>query len=275
MDLLGRGYLVFAGVRREEDADALGAAAGAARERLRTVRLDVTSPIDIDGLSSVLREQLPGGALYALVNNAGIGVGGPLEFARLDDLRRQFEVNVFGAVAVTQAALPFLRAGAAASAGRGARIVNMSSISGRLALPFFGPYAASKHALEALSDALRVELLPARIHVTLIEPGSIDTPIWTKAARAMDHLWESMPGEARRVYGVAAANMQDRVRLAAAGAIDASRVARAVARALESRRPPIRRLVGRDAVVAALAARLVPTRLRDRLIARALNRPRR
>ena len=119
---------------------------------------------------------MPG--LSGLVNNAGIAYGGPVEFLELDELRRAFEVNFFGVIAVTQAFLPALRVGHG-------RIVNMSSNSGLVAAPFLSPYTTSKWALEALSDALRVELDPWKIRVVVIEPGAINTPIWTKGKRTV------------------------------------------------------------------------------------------
>src|SRR6185437_14156306 len=132
------------------------------------------------------------GRLDALVNNAGIGVGGPLELIGIDDVRRQLDVNVVGQVAVTQALLPALRA------ARG-RIVFLSSVGGRVAMAFTAPYAASKHAIEAIGDALRVELATSNVQVALIEPGSVATPIWDKARETGDQL--TVPPELQKEYG--------------------------------------------------------------------------
>ncbi len=200
------------------------------------------------------------GGLLGLVNNAGIAVGGPLEFVPVAKLCEQFEVNVVGQIAVTRAFLPLLRK----SSGR---IVNMGSVSGRLATPFVGPYSASKWALEALSDSLRVELRPWKIHIALIEPGVIATPIWSKSLAAAEQLIQSFPPQAHLLYGPVIDFMRRRVTSQAG--IPADRVARAVAHALLARRPKTRYLVGTDARLGALVAHL-PDRLRDRLIAQAL-----
>jgi NAD(P)-dependent dehydrogenase (short-subunit alcohol dehydrogenase family) len=132
------------------------------------------------------------GGLDALVNNAGIGVGGPLELVSAEDLRRQFEVNVFAQVAVTQAMLPALRRA-------GGRIVFVSSIGGRVAMAFTAPYAASKHAIEALGDALRVELRSSGVKVALVEPGSVATPIWEKGRAEAERV--VIPPELQDAYG--------------------------------------------------------------------------
>ena len=152
------GWCVFAGVRRDEDGAALRSAGGA----IVPVRLDVTDEAQIAAAAATIAEHARG-ELHGVVNNAGIAVAAPLEYLPVQELRRQLEVNVLGQVAVTQALLPMLRRAQG-------RIVFVSSVSGRSALPFTGPYAASKHALEALADAWRVELLPWGLHVALIEP---------------------------------------------------------------------------------------------------------
>src|SRR5689334_6739039 len=158
LELARRGATVYAGVRDPAAVDGLG---------LTPVELDVTDAEQVAALSTRL-ERLDG-----LVNNAGIAVTGPLEHLPLDEVRRQLEVNALGQLAVTQACLPALRA------ARG-RIVNMSSISGRVAFPMFGPYAASKFALEAFSDSLRRELRGSGVDVVVIEPGGVTTPIWER-----------------------------------------------------------------------------------------------
>lgn len=161
------GARVFAGVRKEADGAALQAEAS---ERLTPVMLDVTDGDQIQAAVRLVQEGMGDAGVAGLINNAGIGVGGPLEFIDLDDLRWQMEVNVIGPMAMIRAFMPLIRQ------GKG-RIVNISSIAGRSATPFMGPYSASKHALEALSDPLRVELRLWNIHVSLIEPGAVQTPI--------------------------------------------------------------------------------------------------
>jgi NAD(P)-dependent dehydrogenase (short-subunit alcohol dehydrogenase family) len=203
-----------------------------------------------------------------LVNNAGISVPGPLEFLTPEDLRRQLEVNVIGQVAVTQAFMPLIRK------GRG-RIVNIGSIGGKMATPFLGPYCASKFAMEALTDSLRQELRPWDIHVAIVEPGSIATPIWGKGQATGDELEKNLPEEAMILYGKMVDALREAARKFEAGAIPADRVAKPVEHALTARRPKTRYVVGFDAQVQRVLAKYVPDRLRDRLIAWQLKLPRR
>src|ERR1700730_7250159 len=176
------GFRVFAGVRREADAEELKKAA---TQRLSTLLIDVTDGDGVRAAAERVEQESPEG-LAGLVNNAGIAVGGPLEFVPIDAVRYQFEVNVIGMVAVTQALLPSLRKGHG-------RIVNIGSVGGRTAAPFVGPYAASKHAVEAFTESLRQELRPWGIWVAVIEPGAIATPIWEKGKQGADQLVEILP----------------------------------------------------------------------------------
>ena len=192
--------------------------------------------------------------LDALVNNAGIGIASPLEDLPLDELRRQLEVNVVWQLAVTQAVLPALRA------ARG-RLVIVGSIAGRSALPFLGGYAITKFALEAMSDALRLELAPDGIEVSLIQPGTIATAIWTKPQPLADGVSDRYRARIDRFRRVTAAR--------AAKAASADLVADAIEHALTAARPRPRYLVGRDAKIRAAIERL-PDRLRDRVLTRAL-----
>src|SRR4029077_10227308 len=164
--------------------------AAAGKHQLEPVTIDVTEPETITAVAEALR----GEPLDGLVNNAGTALAMPLEFLPLDQLRRQLEVNLVGHVAVTQALLPNLRS------ARG-RIVNVGSIAGRSALPFLGAYAASKHALEAVTDVLRVELRPFGIAVTVIEPGTIATPIWRKGGERFAELAAELPATLGELYG--------------------------------------------------------------------------
>jgi NAD(P)-dependent dehydrogenase (short-subunit alcohol dehydrogenase family) len=211
--------------------------------------------------------------LQALVNNAGVAIAGPLEFLPLAELRRQLDINFTGQIAVTQAFLPLLRQARASTRGdhRAGRIVFMSSISGRSALPFTGAYAASKHALEAAADALRVELKPFGITVSLVEPGVVATPIWDTARAAGERNLEVMPPQVHEYYG----RMLDALRRRAARGMKGlppEQVADVVAHALMSKRPHARYLVGRDARARVWLNRLLPTAARDRLIQAALRR---
>src|SRR5436309_6994589 len=170
--LAGRGFRVFGTVRRAEDDAALD------RAGVTAVRMDVTDTASIARATEQVERALAGAPLLGLVNNAGIPAAGPLELFPLDELRRVLEVNLIGVVAVTQAFLPLLKA------SRG-RIVNISSVAGRGALPLLGPDDASRFGREAISDSLRRELLPFGVRVVVIEPGSFKTAIWSKV-EAMD-----------------------------------------------------------------------------------------
>lgn len=258
------GYRVFAGVRSPEAAARLR---DGTSDRLTPLMLDVTDAGSIASAANTVGEYVAERGLRGLVNNAGIAVPGPLEYLPIDDLRQQLEVNVVGQVAVTQAFLPLLRR------DRG-RIINMGSISGILATPFIGPYAASKFALEAISDALRVELRPWGIEVILIEPGAIATPIWEKGQSRADDLEERLPPEAHERYGEAIAALRTFAREADNRGLPPDAVAKVVARALRAKRPKTRYLVGTDARLQKTVARVLPDRLRDRVLAAYLKLPR-
>src|SRR5690606_23377140 len=184
--LAADGYHVYAGVRKEADGAALVRASASS---VTPVLLDVSDAAMIADAVSLIEQRSGSTALHAVVNNAGIAVAGPLEFLPLGELRRQLEVNVVGQIAVTQACLPLLRRAHAADE-RAGRIVFMSSVSGRSALPFTGAYAASKFALEAAADSLRVELLPFGLRVVLVEPGVITTPIWETSRAVAERMLE-------------------------------------------------------------------------------------
>jgi NAD(P)-dependent dehydrogenase (short-subunit alcohol dehydrogenase family) len=248
------GFDAVAAVRKDDDAERLGAGG------LRTVKLDVTD----SGSIAAARAELGDGALAGLVNNAGIAVAAPLEYLPLDQLRQQLEINLIGQVAVTQALLPGLRA------GRG-RIVNVSSIGGRVALPLMSAYNASKFGLEAVSDSLRRELLAHGVDVVVIEPGGVKTPIWRKGNELATEMMRDMPAEAGRLYGALIDAVRRRtVKIAEEHGIEPRAVAEAIGTALTAKRPRARYLVGRDAKLRAPAAALLPDRVMDRLVARAL-----
>jgi NAD(P)-dependent dehydrogenase (short-subunit alcohol dehydrogenase family) len=251
------GWRVLAGVRRREDGERL---AEQARERFEPVLLDVTDASSIRAAG----ERLGDGPLHGLVNNAGIALGLPLELVPLDELRRQLEVNLVGQVAVTQALLPHLRRGPG-------RIVNVGSIAGRSALPFLGAYAASKHAFEAVTDSLRVELRPFGIEVAIVEPGTIATQIWQTAAETSRGRAADLPAETLALYAEWTAAFREAAATAARRAEPAEKVAKIVERALTTRRLKTRYRVGRDATRRAWVERL-PDRLRDRVYERVLLR---
>lgn len=257
------GFTVFAGVRRIEDGESLKAQGSV---RLQPILLDVTDAGSIEQARRQITEQVGPRGLAGLVNNAGIAVVGPLEAVPIADLRWQFEVNVIGQVAVIQAFLPLLRN------GRG-RIVNMGSIAGRAAMPVMGPYSASKFALEALTDALRLEVQQWGIQVSIVEPGAIATPIWRKSGAKAEELETVTSEELKRLYAGVIAGVRARVAEAAAQAIPADAVSDAVVHALTASRPKTRYLVGRDAKVRALMIKLLPDRWSDRLMTWILKLP--
>ncbi len=253
--LAGAGYRVIAGVRRPEDAAALRDQLGA---RVVPALLDITDTDAVAAAAELVDREVGDQGLAGLVNNAGVAVAAPLEFLPPAELRRQLEVNVVGQHAVTCALLPLLRR------GRG-RIVTIGSIGGRISSPMTGPYHASKFALRALTDALRMELSPWGIEVVLIEPGAVATPIWETSIEAADRLRQALPPRANELYGAAMEAARTSARRSAARGIPPDEVAKVVARALIVRRPRPRYLVGTDARIAAVVA-LLPDRLRDRLV---------
>lgn len=252
--LAGRSFRVYAGYRSDEDGRRLEEEGG---ERVVPVRLDVTDAHQITEAADRIARDIGDAGLYGLVNNAGMVVAGPLEALPLDRIREQLEVNVVGVVAVTQAVLPLLRA------TRG-RIINISSINGRLATPWVGPYAASKHALEAISDSWRVELRRWGIYVSVIQPGAIETDIWhASRERAIRISGQFSPSDLER-YGGIIARLQEVRR--PGRAIPARHVADRVVHALTARRPRVRYVVGTDARAGLILKALLPTRWLDRLL---------
>ena len=267
MDLAARGWTVFAGVRDAAVGEELARTAPAGR--LIAVRLDVTDPSEIEQARALIERggadagggSGPPGALDALVNNAGVGSSGPLELIPEADLHALFDVNLFAQIAVTRALLPALRRA-------GGRIVFVSSIGGRVAMAFSAPYAASKHALEAVGDALRVELHSSGVQVALVEPGSVATPIWDKSRTDAERL--TVPPELSEQYGKVPAAMDKVMRKTAERGVPPEQVAQAIAGALAAPRMKARYVVGRDAQAMLLAKRLLPAHVFDRFARRAL-----
>ncbi len=254
LHLAAEGWEVHAGVRQAADGEALVAAAGGGS--LVPVALDVTDAAQLDALGDALPERLD-----ALVNNAGIAVGGPVEALELEALRHQLEVNVVGPVAVAQAALPALRA------ARG-RMVFISSIGGRVTSPMLGAYSASKYGIEALADALRIELRPWDIKVALVEPGAIDTDMWRGAMDTADETEASLSPEHRALYAAHLRGMRGFIRRSQKQTIPPEKVVEAVMRALTSERPRARYVVGTDARVQLTMSAALPTAAMDATIGR-------
>jgi NAD(P)-dependent dehydrogenase (short-subunit alcohol dehydrogenase family) len=248
--LVDLGFHVLAGVRNLDDAP----------DGTEALKLDVTAEDDVTAAAERV-----GAELHVLVNNAGIAVSGPVEVVPVDDWRRQMEINLVGQVAVTRALLPaVLRA-------RG-HIVNMSSIGGRVANPLFGPYSASKFALEAMSDALRREVSPHGVRVVVVEPGGIATPIWDKGHADADQMLEGADPDAVRRYGGLIEQVRRSTERLAREGLPPEAVAEVVGKAVTAQHPRARYVVGRQARIQAVAARLLPDRGFDALVARYLRR---
>lgn len=245
------GWHVFAGVRKETDAESLRSE----DPRLTPLFVDVTDAASIEAAVKTVQGEV-GDRLDGLVNNAGIVVHGPLEFVTPEELTTQLGINVVGMVAATQSFLPALRA------ARG-RIVNMGSVAGRSpSMPLLGPYSASKWAVEAITDSFRVELKPWGIHVAVVEPGNISTPIWDKA----DEDFDRFPDEAMSLYGDIIEMGREVNALMGRTGVSTEKVAAVVEHALSSRFPRYRYLVGIDARWRAHIEGRIPHRLRDRVL---------
>lgn len=256
--LADRGFRVFAGVRSPDDERRL---AGLSHGRVTPLQLDVRDSGSIRRAAATVEAGHPYRFL-ALVNNAAISTPCPLELMPSEELRALFEVNVIGAMALTRSLLPALRRAGSA------RIVNVSSINGRLAQPIIGGYSATKFAMEAISDALRRELRPWGIAVTVVQPGAVATPIFDTARQRGRRLAAQLSEDDRALYPDVMQALLERPGRPPRHAIAPSRVARVIARALTRRRPRTRYLIGADARLGALLAWALPDRLLDRLIAR-------
>lgn len=252
------GWRVFAGFRDPADGESLRREGS---ERIVPVQLDVTEPEQIAAAAARVEEEAEGG-LHGLVNNAGVAIPGPLETIPLDDFRRQLEVNLIAYVAMTQALLPQIRRAEG-------RVVFLSSIGGRIAFPFGGPYHASKFGTEAIGDVFRQELRPWGLRVSIVEPGSIDTPIWERGQRKATEIEAKAPST-DLLYGSAIEKFRKVIQDTAERGIPPEKVAKAIAHALESNRPKTRYLIGLDAKVQARLKPLIPTSLFDRIVARAM-----
>jgi len=257
--LAQKGFTAFAGVRADADARRLASI----HPNIRPVMLDVTSAESIASAAQQVRAS--GVPLLGVVSNAGIAVGGPLETLPLDDLRRILEVNVIGALAVVQAFLPSLPQ-------RRGRVVFVGSIAGRLATPYVGPYSASKFALRALSDSMRIELAPAGIAVSLIEPGSVKTPIWQKGRDGQARLYENLGSNPRPHYRRALESVVEATNNEERGGMPVEVVSNAIYRALTDDTPRAQHLLGTPARMGSVIAGL-PAALRTRIVRAAMRLP--
>ncbi|HUL86094.1 MAG TPA: SDR family oxidoreductase [Actinomycetota bacterium] len=261
--LAAEGFRVFAGVRRPGDGAALESRA---RGRLIHVVIDITDGASIAAAAETVSDAVGKRGLAALVNNAGIVKPAPIEFQPIEDLRMQLEVNLIGQVAVTQAFLPLIRRGHG-------RIVNVGSIGGRLALPIHGAYSASKFGMEALSDALRLELRQWKIPVSLIDPGATDTAIFGKTLAELDGSAERLGDDGYRLYADQIAAIRRFVEKTAADPAPAEVLAREVAKAVMADKPKSRYLAGKGAKETAVLARTLTDHARDLAVAKDIGLP--
>ena len=262
VELARRGFRVFAGVRRGADGEHLTSQAA----EIVPLRLDVTDAAQIAAVAECVGKSVGDAGLFGLVNNAGIVVAGPLEILPLEELRRQLEVNVVGQVAMIQALLPLLRK------ARG-RIVNISSVNGRFTPPYMAPYSASKHALEAVNNALRSELRAWGISVSIVEPGATATPIWDKSMAAAHALANGTRNEHIQLYKNDLDAMTSAAAELARTALPVERVVRCVVHALTARRPRTRYPVGLKANLLVRAYKWLPDRAWDWIVQRSLGLP--
>lgn len=256
------GWRVFAGVRRTSDGERLLEQARGLPGELTVLRLDVTDEAQVADAFVDVTKVVGSDGLSALVNNAGTALGGPVEYLPLETWRDQFEVNVFGQITVTKAAMPLLRRGSDGHGGHG-RIVFIGSNSGRIAAPMLGPYVASKFAVEGLADSLRMELIGTGVSVVVIEPGAISTPIWDKGRTLADKLEEELPTEALERYAELIEGTRAGIEMQDSSGAPPSKAADVVARVLAAKRPWTRYQVGIDGKLTVWAGRFLPDRIKD------------
>jgi NAD(P)-dependent dehydrogenase (short-subunit alcohol dehydrogenase family) len=258
-ELARQGFHVLAGVRRDPDADAIRG------QGIEPLIIDITNPNHIDALATRVRGDSQGRPVRALVNNAAVGVNVPFEAFAIEEWRRLFEVNLFGHVAVTQALLPAL----IRSKGR---VVNISSVGGKVAMATYGPYAATKFALEAVSDSLRREMAPVGVEVVVVEPGAVRTNMPGRAIATAHELASAMTPDQSQRYGplVHAITAQTASHTTSGSGLPADAAAKVIAKAITARKPRTRYTVGRDAALITRLARLLSDRTLDRVIAAAL-----
>lgn len=256
--LVSKGHTVYAGVRKEPDAQALRTELG---DGVVPVIVDVTDAEAVDRAATFIAAQLGDAGLDGLVNNAGVALGGPLEYLPIGTWRDQLEVNVIGQVAVTKALMPSLRAA-------GGRIVFIGSIGGRTGTPFMGPYNASKFALEGIAEAFRQELAGTDMRVALVEPGAVKTDIWDKGRSQADEFERDLPAEARERYAHLIGAIRNLIERQDKMGVKPARVAKVVERALFDEKTKPRYLVGPDAKIVGVLTRLLPDAAKDRVLGR-------
>lgn len=256
-ELAARGFHVLAGIRRAADAAVLAA------DRIEPLMLDITVEADIAAITRRIADDPDRRPLRALVNNAGIAVNAPVEALPMTEWHRQFDVNLFGHIAMTQALLPALLQ----SAGT---VVNISSVGGRVALPTYGAYAGAKFALEAVSDALRREVAGFGVHVVVVQPGAVVTEMSGRGIAAANQLAAAMNADQHRRYDALIGAITAQAATFAKDGVPADKAAQIIADAITAKRPRTRYTIGKDAAALVRLARLLPDRLMDTLVARTL-----
>ena len=260
--LIDKGYFVFGSVRKEEDADRLKQDFGS--KQFEALLFDVRDSAAIQQAVTIVEAELNGQSLSGLINNAGIGVIGPLAHIPMEDIRLQFDVNVIGLLDVTKAFLPLLGARMPVLEKPG-KIINVSSVAGINTTPIAGLYSASKFAVESISDALRRELFLYGIDVIVLQPGPIKTPIWDKTRAVQDAYLDTD-------YGPILKGLSLRLEESAAKAMDPMAVAQRAYQALQLKRPKTRYIIAKNAWMLKLMSKFVPDRVVDRIIFRTLKK---
>jgi NAD(P)-dependent dehydrogenase (short-subunit alcohol dehydrogenase family) len=255
-ELARRGFHVLAGVRNDRDANAIHGSG------IEPLIIDITNPDHIRALATRVHGDPQGRAVRALVNNAGIGVNAPVEVFAIDEWRRLFEVNFFGHIAVTQMLLPAL----IRSKGR---VINISSVGGRIAMATYGPYAGTKFALEAVSDSLRREIAPLGVQVVVVEPAAVRTKIGDRAIARAQEVASTMTPEQSERYGRLVEAITAQAASAMESGLSADAAAKVIAQAVTARKPRTRYTIGREAALLPLLTTL-PDRMLDCILAAAL-----
>jgi NAD(P)-dependent dehydrogenase (short-subunit alcohol dehydrogenase family) len=255
-ELARRGFHVLAGIRRDQDADAIRGL------NIEPLILDITNPDHIRALADRVHGDPQGRAVRALMNNAGMGVNAPVEVFAIDEWRRLFEVNFFGHIAVTQTLLPAL----IRSKGR---VINISSVGGKIAMATYGPYASTKFALEAVSDSLRREIAPLGVHVVVVEPAAVRTKIGDRAIARAREVASTMTPEQSERYGRLVEAVTAQAASAMESGLSADAAAKVIAQAVTARKPRTRYTIGREAALLPVLTTL-PDRMLDCILAAAL-----
>ena len=258
--LIEHGFRIFGSVRKEEDAERLSKEFG---EIFIPLIFDITDEAGVQAAAQQVREQLAGETLFGLVNNAGVAFPAPLMHQPIEDFRRQMEVNLIGQLIVTQAFIPLLGSDLSLRGNPG-RIINISSVGGKVGAPFLGAYAASKHALEGFSESLRRELMLYGIDVIIIGPGSVATPIWDKAENVDLSIYDNTE------FAEAARRVQKYMIEDGRKGYPPEKVGEVVLHALITPKPRVRYAVVPDNFMSRVIQMLLPKRVIDRIIARNL-----